>query len=1466
MNASCLSPCSTRRFSIALTVAAALIVAISPITAQQRQRPNPQRPVLPLPSWHPRGPAPRLNAPTPSVPGPVTQLNLNSWTPIGPAALNEYFQNIGGSALTSGRVAGIAADPTDPNTIYVAAAGGGVWKTTDGGTTWMPLTDNQPNLAMGSIAVAPSNHLKIYAGTGEANNSGDCEHGDGILVSDDGGATWTLNSAGGALNGTAIGQMAVDPTNANIAYAAVGSDFTLNGKIGVDEGIWKTTDGGTTWTNVTAALALPNSTDPTTVDWSAVVVDPNTPTIVYAAIGDFWEGVSNGIYRSTDSGATWSLLAGAPNGVDVNLGRIALAVSPVANTAGKHVLYATSSNYSNYGLGYFVRSDNADAATPTFTDLTSTTPDFMGGPNGSGQGLYDIAINVDANGNVYCSGVENYYAGGADAIITSADLGKTWTDISVVNGFQPHTDNHAIAFDASGRMLAGSDGGIFRYDPAAPGWTDLNGNLNTIQFTGVGLHPTDPTIVLGGSQDNGTELYNNDLLWNEVYGGDGGFAQISQSNPSVCYQEYVDANMSVSTDGCHTWNQIMGQVYANFYAPFVLDPGNGDHLLLGTDGILESTDEGTNWTQIGTPNSNGFNPLDNPISSVALSPANGKNPEVIYAAAGSSMFGFYGQIFVASAPNGAATNWTEVDLPGGCTRNSGAGIGCIVTKIVVDPNDLTGQTAFATVGNFRSGSGGHVYMTSSEGGTWTDISGNLPNVPVWSIQVDTDADKTAYISTDAGVYSSPSPYTTWTLYGSALPNAEGYDLELSSNLHVLAVATHGRGAWEILTPGAKLPLIVTKSGVGTGTVTSSPTGIDCGSTCTANFPASSQVSLTATADANSAFTSWTGCDTVSQAGVCGVNLVTTRTVTANFVHLPTVTWPTASAITYGQMLSSSTLTGGSASFSSTAVPGAFTFDAPSAAPTAGVQSEAVTFTPTDTSDYATVHGTVMVTVNQAVPTITWAAPSAVAYGTALGTAQLNATASVPGTFAYTPATGTVLGAGTQNLKVTFTPTDAVDYTSNSKTVQLTVHTAALAVTADSKAMAYGATVPTLTGALTGVVTGDGITATFATTATSASTVGKYAITATLNDPNSKLANYTVTNTPGTLTVGQATPAIKWSAPAAITYGTALSSTQLNASSSVKGAFAYSPAAGTVLGAGTQTLKTTFTPSDATDYTSASSSVMLTVNQAMPGITLTSTANPSTQGQPVTFTATLTAPAGTTPTGTITFWDGATQLGSGTVMAGVVTLTTSSLALGAHSITAQYSGDANFASVTSTAVAQAVIQFSIGTASGGSSTGSGVPGGFVTYQLTVTPPSNSSVTFTVTGLPAGYTATFNPTTVPAGAGPTNVTLTIQIPSQVSAAQVPARPGSSSHLPIALGLLLLPLLGIGRSGRRLSRSLLLALLAVAGLAATLGLSGCSHNFSSFNSTNNNPPPPGSYSLTVTATAGTQTQSTTVTLNVQ
>ena len=802
-------------FSSALLAVALLAFSNGSALAQQ-QPPQHPLPPPPLPESSPSSrPVPPGEIPIAAGPGggPSASLNTSTWTALGPGSLQT------GGGLVSGRVAGLAVDPTDSNTIYSAAAGGGVWKTSDGGSTWSPLTDNQVTLAMGSIAVAPTNHLRIYAGTGEANNSADSNHGNGILVSSDGGATWTLETASGAFAGTAIGQIAADPTNADIAYAALGG-YPQNGTYASHNGIWKTTDGGATWTNLTTSV------DGGGAPWSAVVVDPNTSSIIYAAIGDYGDSYSNnGIYRSSDSGTTWTLLSNGPHGG--SLGRVALAVAPGANTSGQHVLYVAASSTSNYGLVYFGRSDNADAATPTFTNLTSSTPNFLGG-----QGWYDIAVGVDSTGVVYVAGVENYNLGGQQHVLRSANLGVTWTDISIVNGVEPHTDSHAIAFDSSNRMILGSDGGVFRYDPTGPSWSILNSNLNTIQFTGIGLHPTSAASVVGGSQDNGTEVYSGNLVWTETGGGDGGFSLFSQTNPAECYSVHPAASYGTgsffqrSSDSCSSWSSATpGISYgsANFYPPFVVDSANGNHVLLGTLYENETTNAGTNWTVTGTPGSNGFNSGSADLDSIAVAPANGSNPQIIYVATGGS-FALSSHIFVTQNDG---LLWTEHDLPA-CTTNGSFSYGCRVNQIVTDPNDPTGQTAVVVIGLFSASGSSHVFRTTNGGTAWTDITGNLPNLPTWSVQIDADPSRTLYVSTDTAVYFSVSPYSTWASYGTGLPHAQGVDLELNRNLHLLGLATHGRGAWEIetpphvtnvnttaangsYTPGASIPIVVTFS-------------------------------------------------------------------------------------------------------------------------------------------------------------------------------------------------------------------------------------------------------------------------------------------------------------------------------------------------------------------------------------------------------------------------------------------------------------------------------------------------------------------------------------------------------------------------------------------------------------------------------------------------------------------------------
>jgi len=318
------------------------------------------------------------------------------------------------------------------------------------------------------------------------------------------------------------------------------------------------------------------------------------------------------------------------------------------------------------------------------------------------------------------------------------------------------------------------------------------------------------------------------------------------------------------------------------------------------------------------------------------------------------------------------------------------------------------------------------------------------------------------------------------------------------------------------------------------------------------------------------------------------------TITVNKAP-PVITWSTPSAITYGTALSAAQLN------ATASVTGAFVYN-PAAATVlkAGSgQTLSVTFTPTDTTDYTTAAASVTITVNQAAPVITWSTPAAITYGTALSAAQLDATASVPGAFAYTPPAATVLKAGSgQTLSVAFTPTDTTDYTSATATVTITVNQAAPLITWPTPAaITYGTALSAAQLDATASVPGTLVYAQAAGTVLSA---GSRTLSVTFTPTDT--TDYTSTAVSVTITINQATPAITWVTPAAITYGTALSSTQLNATASVAGAFAYTPAAGIVLPAGNQPLLVTFTPTDTTDYTSAAASVTIAVNKATPAIT------------------------------------------------------------------------------------------------------------------------------------------------------------------------------------------------------------------------------------------------------------------------
>jgi hypothetical protein len=308
-----------------------------------------------------------------------------------------------------------------------------------------------------------------------------------------------------------------------------------------------------------------------------------------------------------------------------------------------------------------------------------------------------------------------------------------------------------------------------------------------------------------------------------------------------------------------------------------------------------------------------------------------------------------------------------------------------------------------------------------------------------------------------------------------------------------------------------------------------------------------------------------------------------------------ITWPTPAPITYGTALNATQLD------ATANVAGNFVYSPPAGTVLGvGSQTLSTTFTPTDTIDYSVTTVEVSLTVNPATPTITWATPAAITYGTMLSATQLDATANTAGSFSYSPPAGTVLSAGSQTLSVTFTPTDTTDYTTAKASVTLTVNQATPVITWPTPAaITYGTALSATQLDATASVPGALV---YSPSAGTILTAGVQTLTVTFTPTDA--TDYTTAKATVTLTVNQATPTVTWATPAAITYGTALSGTQLDATASVKGTFTYQPAAGVVLAAGTQTLTATFAPVDATDYTIAKASVQLVVNKAILTVTAT----------------------------------------------------------------------------------------------------------------------------------------------------------------------------------------------------------------------------------------------------------------------
>jgi photosystem II stability/assembly factor-like uncharacterized protein len=784
----------------------------------------------------------------PSRNGPST------WTPIGPQPItNSFFGNV------TGRVLSLAFDPCDStnNTVYLGGANGGVWKTTNGGTSWTPIGDAAPSLAAASLAVDAASCMgtfakKILVGTGEIDFGGDIVfpdsfYGAGVvtLATTDGASytatadnTFTHPSPLEAFDGgPRIGAIAIDPANHSVVLAAVrGSGTTIL------SGIWRSTDGGQTFVHVVPVVGANHVPHSVGTD---VAFDFNDPTgkTAYAALGnDAGDPVDcanagikcNGVWISTDAGATWSKMTKLDTlGTQANFGHVTLTVGKTNGTPNVGSLYvaiASAGNSSQQFLGLF-KSTNAGTS---FSQLA-------GAPAACNfQCFFDMIPKASpTNVNlVFLAGAAG--AGDASSIFRSTDGGTTWSNVSTGTSGILHVDFHGAAFSGDGTsFFVGNDGGVWGVTgnsniTATPiPWLNLNNPSLQITepYPGLSMDPTSDTISFFGSQDNGFAHYTGSTAWADATGnvdgnfgtcGDGNRTLIDPTNNQVVYATCVDFNspsanlINKSVNGGTTFAEAQTGITitdpSEFIPPITLDPSNTQTLYWGNFQLYQSTNGGASWTPI-TGDLTGTQALgltNGGLTSIAVASS---NFNFVYVTTGASFNPLNGAIVPSkvwmsqNATAGASSTFTEVDsgLP---PR--------FATSISVDPSNP--MIAYVTFSGFASCTGcdglGHVFRTTNGGATWTDISGplglptSLPDIPVNDIVLDPSIPgSTIYVATDVGVFMTVTGGVSWSPLGSGLPVVEGLSLKLRPDTRLLRLATHGRGIWDFHLSGTPGPVL-----------------------------------------------------------------------------------------------------------------------------------------------------------------------------------------------------------------------------------------------------------------------------------------------------------------------------------------------------------------------------------------------------------------------------------------------------------------------------------------------------------------------------------------------------------------------------------------------------------------------------------------------------------------------------------
>ena len=664
-----------------------------------------------------------------------------------------------GPANIAGRVRSFAIDPRNPARLLAGTASGGLWISLDRGGTWRANQDFLPNLSISAIAFDPVNPSIVYMGTGEASAG---LVGLGVFKSTDAGVTWQYLAATNVdanPDWRFVNRIAAHPTQSGVVLAAMTNNVRTLGAI------YRSSDGGASWTRVSSLKALD------------IAFDPNNPSNALAGLDD------GTLAYSRDGGITWTRTAAL---VDSPSGRNNTARAEIAFARSQRGLaYASLDN----NKGEVWRSSDSGA-----TWQLASNPQHLGA-----QGDYDNAIWVDP------TDANHVIAAGLD-VYQSMDGGATFTKVSDWRRWpaSAHADHHALVsppdFGQSDPVLYDTnDGGVYRaanvYSVASTGWTNMNTGLPTTQFySGAGRVSAGGRIV-GGTQDNGTFMLANGF-WVRYDGGDGGFVAVDPRSDTTVYSEYVYAALQRTLDGGGSLTRIClgiteglpsenGNAYcgpdatkkANFIAPFVLDPSNPDRLLVGAASLwVTDTPRGTvTWRSIKAPSS----VTDNFINAIAVAPGNGNTVWVGYN---------NGEVHRSDDALSAAPSWNRIGLGVLPLRQ--------VQRITIDQDNVS-----HVIVAFTGFVAGNIWETRDGGASWRSISGNLPFAPVFDVKRHPANPAWLYAATSVGVFTSENGGATWSTTNEGPANIRVRELFWLDN-STLVAATYGRGMFRVSVSGA----------------------------------------------------------------------------------------------------------------------------------------------------------------------------------------------------------------------------------------------------------------------------------------------------------------------------------------------------------------------------------------------------------------------------------------------------------------------------------------------------------------------------------------------------------------------------------------------------------------------------------------------------------------------------------------